>query len=242
MLLDTHFHLDLMNNMQALVREFSTTDVGAVVVGTTPKAYEGDKRFCFGTEKIRVGLGMHPQLVAERGQELELFLRLVKGTKYIGEVGLDFNTNYIASKEQQMVCFREIVKACANEGGKVLSIHSAKAARTVIDELKNARAFRGNVCILHWFTGSAAERKSAIESGAYFSINSKMLKTKSGQETIKVVPAERILLETDAPFTMRFRSVSELKTELERLVIGISEIRGVEMRRRIEENSMRVLS
>ena len=69
-----------------------------------------------------------------------------------------------------------------------------------------------------------------------------MLKTKSGQETIKVVPAERILLETDAPFTMRFRSVSELKTELERLVIGISEIRGVEMRRRIEENSMRVLS
>jgi len=37
-----------------------------------------------------------------------------------------------------------------------------------------------------------------------------MLKTKSGQASIKTIPAERLLLETDAPFTKKYYSVMEL--------------------------------
>lgn len=242
MLIDTHFHLDLMENMKVLIREFRDDDIGIIAVGTTPKAFERERQFCLHTRNIKVGLGLHPQLVAERENEIGLFLSLAKENRYIGEIGLDFNTDYNASKEQQVSCFRRIAKACADEGGKVLSIHSVKSAGVVIEELNNAGAITNNICIFHWFTGSVSERKRAIETGAYFSINSRMLGTKSGQETIKTVPADRILLETDAPFTMTFHEVTELKTELENLVIRISEVRGQEVREWIEDNSMRVFA
>ena len=67
-----------------------------------------------------------------------------------------------------------------------------------------------------------------------------MVRTKRGQETIKAVPADRILLETDAPFTTMFETVKELKTELEKLVIRISEVRAQEMRGWIEDNTARI--
>ncbi|MBR1709830.1 MAG: TatD family hydrolase [Clostridia bacterium] len=236
MLIDSHFHLDLMENMQTLIREFRNTDVGVIAVGTTPKAYEREKQFCSGVDNIRVGLGFHPQLVDERESEIDLFLGLVKTSKYIGEIGLDFNSAYIASKAQQLSCFRRIAKTCANEGNKVLSIHSVKAAGAVIDELEKAGTFQNNICIFHWFTGTAAERRRAIEAGSWFSINPRMLKTKSGQETIKAIPAERLLLETDAPFVMRIETPRNLVAELEMLENGVNGIRGENLHKQIEKN------
>lgn len=240
MLIDAHFHLDLMENMQALIREFKYANVGILAVGTTPKAYEREKQFCFGVDNISVGLGFHPQLVAKRGQEFDLFLRLMKNSKYIGEIGLDFNSGYIASKEQQLSCFRRIARACADEGNKVLSIHSVKAAGMVIKELENAGTFQNNICIFHWFTGTAAERNRAIEAGAWFSINPKMLKTKSGQETIRSIPADRVLLETDAPFAAKVDSVRKLKGQLLELMTGISELRKTDISGDIKANSAQI--
>ena len=222
--------------MHTLIREFSNYDVGAIAVGTTPRAYEREKQFCTGVNNIRVGLGFHPQLVAERESEIDLFLRLVNNSRYIGEIGLDFNSAYIASQKQQLSSFQRIAKACAVKGNKVLSIHSVKAAGAVIDELEKAGTFQNNICIFHWFTGTAAERRRAIDAGAWFSINPRMLKTKSGQETIKTIPAERLLLETDTPFTIKIGAVNELKTGLETLEAKICEIRGENILRQIENN------
>ncbi len=237
MLIDTHFHLDLMDNMHLLIQELRTANVGIIAVGTTPKAYEREQQFCMGAENIHVGLGMHPQLIAEREHETELFLSLMRKSRYIGEVGLDFNSDFISFKDQQISCFRKVVNACSDEGGKILSIHSVKATGTVIDELSDAGTFRNNICIFHWFTGSTFERRRAIEAGAWFSVNPRMLKTKGGQETIKEIPANRILLETDAPFTMKVTNVNSLVEELNRLVGGISSIRGERLFEQISETS-----
>ncbi len=236
MLIDTHYHLDLMENMPKLIREFICSDIGIIAVGTTPKVYEREKQFCSEADNIKVGLGFHPQLVSERGSEIDLFLKYIKNSKYIGEIGLDFNSAYTASKEQQLSCFRKIAKACAEEGNKVLSIHSVKAAGAVIDELEKAGTFQNNICIFHWFTGTMAERRRAIDAGSWFSINPKMLKTKSGKETIKAIPADRLLLETDAPFTKQFFSVMEFEHEIQNLIEGIKENRREDIRNQIEAN------
>lgn len=241
MLIDAHFHLDLMDNMQSLIQEFRSARIGVICVGTTPKAYEKEVQLCSNTSAMKVGLGMHPQLVADREQETDLFLRLVKASKFIGEIGLDFNSAFLSSKDQQISCFRKIAKSCAAEKGKIISVHSVKAAGTVIDELNAANVFRDNICIFHWFTGSIVECKRAVEAGAYFSINPKMLNTIRGQETIRAIPANRILLETDAPFSLKISSAKQLETELEILVGGISRIRGEDMEGRIEKNSERIL-
>lgn len=242
MLFDTHFHLDLMDNMHRWIREFYDSDTGIIAVGTTPKAYEREEQFCSHVPNIRVGLGFHPQLVAERANEIELFLSLLKSSKYIGEIGLDFNSAYIANKEQQLSCFRRIARACADEGNKVLSIHSVKATGTVIDELEKAGTFNDNICIFHWFTGTAVEREKAIALGALFSINPRMLKTKAGQENIKAIPANRLLLETDSPFAIKVESVSVLKEQLLKLKTSITELRGIDETGIIEKNSLRICS
>lgn len=237
MLIDTHFHLDLMENMHSMIRDIRNAEIGIIAVGTTPKAYEKEKQFCRGVDHIKVALGFHPQLVKDRVEEIELFLRLLKDAKYIGEIGLDFNKDYIVSKDQQLSCFRRIARACADEGGKVLSIHSVKAAGVIIDEMERAETFHNNICILHWFTGTASERRRAIDNGAYFSINPRMLNTKSGQETIRGIPEDRILLETDAPFVQGYSDVSDLKDGLSRIIRTISEFRGNDCFGQIVENN-----
>ena len=241
MLIDTHFHLDLMENMKSLIREFNNSNTGVIAVGTTPRAYEREKQFCSGVDNIRVGLGFHPQLVSERESEIDLFLRLVESSRYIGEIGLDFNSAYIASQKQQLSCFQRIAKTCADKGNKVLSIHSVKAAGVVIDELEKAGTFKNNICIFHWFTGTVTERRRAIEAGAWFSINPRMLKTKSGQETIKMIPADRLLLETDAPFTRKFSTTIELTKELLAILKGLEEIRGENINKQVEANCNLIL-
>ena len=92
------------------------------------------------------------------------------------------------------------------------------------------------MCIFHWFTGTAAERRRAIEAGAWFSINPRMLKTKSGRETIKAIPADRLLLETDAPFVMKIETPRNLVAELEVLETGVNGIRGENLHKQIEKN------
>lgn len=242
MLIDTHFHLDLMKNMQPLIRDFRTADIGIIAVGTTPKSFEQEKQFCSGVNNIRVALGFHPQLVAERESEIDLFLRLIKNSRYVGEIGLDFNSAYMASKEQQTVCFRKIARVCADEGNKVLSIHSLKATGVVIDELEKAGTFLNNICIFHWFTGNVSERRRAINAGAWFSINSRMLKTKSGQEAIKAIPSNRLLLETDAPFNVKVESLYTLEMEMEALLNGIADLRSENVKKTIERNCNLVMS
>lgn len=59
-----------------------------------------------------------------------------------------------------------------------------------------------------------SQLKKAIELGGYFSINPRMLKTKSGLEVINTVTIERMLLETDAPFTVKHQHVEDIETEL----------------------------
>ena len=67
-----------------------------------------------------------------------------------------------------------------------------------------------------------------------------MLVTKSGRELIKVIPEDRLLLETDAPFTMKFNSTVGLRAELLKLVDDISAIRAKDLSVQIEKNSLQI--
>jgi TatD DNase family protein len=55
--------------------------------------------------------------------------------------------------------------------------------------------------VLHWFTGSASEAKRAAQLGCYFSVNLEMLKSEQRRNLVASLPRERLLTETDGPFT-----------------------------------------
>lgn len=240
MLYDTHCHLDLMENMFDIIREMHNTKIGIFAVGTTPKAYATEVKFCKDVPTIHVGLGMHPQLLSSGYDDMATFESLVGTTRYIGEVGLDFNKDYITTKEMQIETFGKIIKLCEQYGNKIVSIHSLMSAGTAIDILKRNMLTNSNTYIFHWFTGSSLQLKKAIELGCYFSINPRMLKTKSGVNVIKAVPTSRFLLETDAPFTIKTSHADAIENALKLLVNDISTIVGYDVADVIEANSQTV--
>ena len=240
MIYDAHCHLDLMDNMSGIIKEMQNSDISLFAVGTTPKAYDREVQFCRNNPHIKVGLGRHPQLISSGYDDMRLFKALFERSHYIGEVGLDFSKEYIQTKEIQMQAFRDIVKLCEQYGEKVVSVHSLKSANTVIDILREYKTQRSNKYIFHWFTGSIPQLEKVIELGCYFSINPRMLKTKSGIEVVKTVPISRMLLETDIPFTFTVHYINEIEKELKRTVTMISDIVGFDVTDIICKNSKEV--
>jgi TatD DNase family protein len=55
--------------------------------------------------------------------------------------------------------------------------------------------------IFHWYTGSKELISDIVESGYYFSLNPAMLRTTKGRGLLKKIPLNRILIETDGPFS-----------------------------------------
>lgn len=236
MIYDSHCHLDLMDNMTSIVQSLEKEDVGVLSVGTTPRAYLKEVEMFGDIKNIYVALGLHPQLVGSGYDDLELFESLVQRCHYIGEVGLDFSKEYITNREQQIEVFKRVLFCCERCGNKVVSIHSLKSAATVLRTLSQARMDNKNIYILHWFTGSIAQMQNAVDMGCFFSVNPKMLKTKSGINLIQKIPPNKILLETDAPFSVQLQSVKQLDDMLQNMIDNVSMLKGMDMKHQLTEN------
>src|SRR3546814_17537329 len=57
--------------------------------------------------------------------------------------------------------------------------------------------------VLHWFTGSKADVRRAVDRGCYFSVNEGMLASATGLRVMREIPIDRVLTETDGPFLTR---------------------------------------
>jgi TatD DNase family protein len=200
-LVDFHCHLDLYPDPPAAISECERLGIYTLAVTTTPKAWPHNQKMAQGTRYVRVALGLHPQLVAERGNELALWEEYLPQARYVGEVGLDAGPRFYRSLDQQKFVFKRVLQLCARAGGKILTVHSVRAVGAVLNMIEtNLPPARGCV-VLHWFTGSHAEARRAIELGCYFSINSAMLQKERNRELFAGLPIERLLTETDGPFT-----------------------------------------
>lgn len=209
--MDFHAHLDLYPDPVTLIETIRKAGIYTLSVTTTPKAFLKTRNMAKGCSRIRTGLGLHPEVAAERLGELDLFDRLVSETPYVGEIGLDGSLHHRASLQGQRRAFIHILNKCENMGGRVLSIHSRGAATEVLEHL-NERA-RSSTPILHWFSGSLSELTVANDMNAWFSVGPAMLGTKSQRAKVVAMPRNRVLLESDGPFaTYQGEPLSPLTT------------------------------
>lgn len=200
-LVDFHCHLDLYPDLESAVKEAEEACVYTLAVTTTPKAWPRNFEISRLTRHVRAGLGLHPQLVAERHTEIALWETYLPQTRYVGEVGLDAGPQYYRSFDLQKQVFEHILKRCAKAGGKILSIHSVRAATPVLDLIETCLPPAHGHVVLHWFTGSKAEARRATELGCYFSVNAAMMTKEKGRDLVATLPLEHLLTETDGPFT-----------------------------------------
>jgi len=198
---DYHCHLDLYPDYEKQFRACDAKRIATLAVTTTPRAWPRNKVLTGTTSLVRVGLGFHPQLVGDHVEDLRLFAKYLPEARFVGEVGLDAGPAHYKTFADQKRTFETILKLCAQAGGKILSVHSVRSAREVISMIETHLTGTDNRVVLHWFTGSVAEARRAAGWGCYFSINQAMLGKTSTIMLIKGLPKERLLTETDGPFT-----------------------------------------
>lgn len=200
---DFHCHVDLYKDHSALIAECDRERVATLAVTTTPKAWPRNRELAAKSAHVRIALGLHPQLVAERENELPIFERYLSDARYVGEVGLDAGPRFYRSFPAQERVFERILRACAEQGGKVLTVHSVRAVGKVLNHIESSLPQdRGHV-VLHWFTGTSAEARRAVALGCYFSINGEMLRSPKHRQLVGSLPLDRLLTETDGPFVER---------------------------------------
>ncbi|WP_341213722.1 Qat anti-phage system TatD family nuclease QatD [uncultured Limimaricola sp.] len=197
---DFHCHLDLCPDMRGAFDRCEAVRCITLAVTTTPKAFRRNQAMAGSNRYVHAALGLHPQLVAERADELTLFEEAAPSTRFIGEVGLDAGRRFYPSFALQTQVFERAMTLCARLGDKVISLHSVRTAKQVLDIVERTGVHRTCTPILHWFTGSKSEIRRAIDLGCYFSVNEQMLKTLRGRSLLETVPLARLLTETDAPF------------------------------------------
>ncbi|MDV6344342.1 Qat anti-phage system TatD family nuclease QatD [Nitrosomonas sp. Is37] len=200
-LVDLHCHLDLYPDFPAAVQQAEEAGVFTLAVTTTPQAWPRNHELAQRTKHVRAALGLHPQLVAERECELDLWDRYLPEARYIGEVGLDAGPRFFKSLEAQKRVFQHVLQRCAEAGDKIITVHSVRSVKAVLDHLEAFLPSDKGKIVLHWFTGTRSEAKRALELGCYFSINTAMLNNERHALMVQAIPLDRLLTETDGPFT-----------------------------------------
>ena len=236
-LYDMHCHVDLMPSMLKFSIDAQNIGIRILAMTTTPKAYDIETKKLSAYSNIRVALGLHPQLVSERLGELSLVDRGIESAKYIGEIGLDYSSRFCHSKTLQLEVFEHIIGWRRGLRHKVISIHSVRSARDVLDILKKFNCAEQNVCILHWYSGSRQLLDEAIELGCYFSINSYMVNSANGMSLIKAMPVDKILLESDAPFISDIKTLQQIKDNLSYVIDKLIEFDGLEVVKAIDRSN-----
>jgi len=197
--MDLHCHLDLYPNALELAHKVNKQCEFTLLVTTSPKAWlETSKKMKY-FSNIKVALGLHPEIAHLKYDELSLFLDSIKNTRFIGEIGLDGSPKYTDTFELQIQIFDKVMAECNFQGNKIISIHSRGATKEILNIL--VKYPNSGKPILHWYTGNLKDLKVAIKLGCRFSVGLQMIKSKKGQEIIRNIPKELVLLETDGPFT-----------------------------------------
>lgn len=198
-MIDLHCHLDLYKDPISILPEVKRRCKYLLAVTTSPRAWQKAKQVFAGIHCVNVALGLHPEILSSKTNEIDMLLSNICHCKYIGEVGIDGSSQYKTSYQTQKNLFREIVRTAEKCGGRIISIHSRNAVKDVLDIIESDVV--ASVPVLHWFSGTMEDLKRANALGCWFSVNPVMLTGNKGKSLVSKMPLSRILPETDAPFT-----------------------------------------
>jgi len=209
--IDSHCHIDgeaFDADRDEVVERAKAAGVAAMLVvgtgnpanGEIAKAVEIAERY----ENVFASVGVHPhdaRLYDDRAEET--LVKLVKSSKKViawGEIGLDFYYDHSPRDVQREVFVRQIRKA--RELNLPIIIHSRDADTETVEILTRECSYPNFKGIMHCFGGSAETARALLEIGFMISFagNVTFKKAENLREAARVVPLERLLIETDCPF------------------------------------------
>lgn len=120
----------------------------------------------------------------------------------VGECGLDYNRNFSSPKNQRDAFERQL--QLAKQAGKPVFLHQRDAHEDFLAMMRDAMPeLAGGVA--HCFTGTPAQAESYLDIGLHIGVTGWICDERRAQDlqqAVAVIPQERILLETDAPYLL----------------------------------------
>jgi TatD DNase family protein len=209
--IDSHCHIDgeaFDEDRDEVVKRAKEAGVMAMLVVGTGNPHDGEiakaVRVAQQYENVFASVGVHPHDAKLYDDEAENHLiELVRSSEKIiawGEIGLDFYYDHSPRDVQKEVFIRQIRKA--RELGLPVIIHSRDADDETVEILTeecSAENFRG---IMHCFGGTAKMAESLMKIGFLISFagNVTFKKAENLRDAARVVPLDKLLIETDCPF------------------------------------------
>jgi TatD DNase family protein len=207
MWVDSHCHLDfpeLAADRDGLIARAVAAGVGSMVtISTRVRRFDEIRRIAEAHDGIWCSVGTHPHNAHE---ELDItaedLVRLASHPRVIaiGEAGLDYHYDH-SPRAAQEEGFRTHI-AAARMSGLPLVIHAREADERVADILTEEMGRGAFKAVLHCFTGSERLALRGIDLGLYVSFSG-IITYRSAQNLRDIaakLPADRILVETDAPY------------------------------------------
>ena len=205
-MIDSHCHLDhepLFNNLDEIIKRSKDAGIEKILtICTTHESFDNIKMIIEKDQMIYGTFGIHPHEVRNHTVDSKFIVNEIKNNDKIigvGETGLDFYYNH-SDKQKQIQSFREHVKASI-ELNIPLVVHSRNAEKETFEILNEFKAQNIKI-LMHCFTGSTEFAKKMLNLGAYFSASG-IITFKNSlelQETFKIIPNNKLLIETDSPY------------------------------------------
>ncbi len=206
MLIDTHTHID-MDNYKDRFDEVLTTakDYGVekvVIPGVEPSGFKRIAELCEKYENVYGAVGVHPEDLDSYNEEGENLIReYLKQKKIVavGEIGLDYYWDKSQIERQKEIFEKQIL--IAKEAGKPVLVHDREAHLDTFEILKKTKANDVGV-VMHCFSGSPEFAMECVKEGFYIALGGVVTfkNAKKVKEVAKIIPLDKLLLETDAPY------------------------------------------
>ena len=188
--------------------------------------------------EARFAIGVHPHQAHQFADDPERAAAVVReqfestpAARAVGEIGLDYHYDFSPRDVQQAV-FRAQVRL-AREHARPVVIHTREADDDTLAILRRrAGEVRG---VLHCFTGTPALARAGLDLGFYISLAGIITFPKAAElrETVRAVPIDRLLTETDSPFLapVPHRGKRNEPAHVARVVAALAELYQMDARR-----------
>jgi len=232
-LIDTHAHLDELENLDSVLEEAKKAGVIAIVaVGSN---HQSNIKTLEISQKhpsfVYPALGLHPWELGNLGAfEIDDNLRFIEqniaSAVAVGEVGLDYDKRVlkVASKELQKEVLARLLNI-ARQHAKPAVIHSRYAWKDALHLIQDADMEKA---VFHWFTGFSSVLAGIIDGGYFISATPATEYHEEHRRAVKEAPLPRLLLETDCPVTYgRAARYESRPADVLRGLKAVSQLKGI---------------
>lgn len=248
-MIETHCHLDYLKQLPTLeiLNKCKESGVSKVItISVDPKNLDTVIDLSNTYENVYCSQGIHPHDAKEYGPLIkEKILENIKQKKVIaiGEIGLDYHYDN-SPRDIQKKAFEDQL-GIARDNDLPVIIHSREAENDTIEALSKYTDLLSKKGVIHSFTSKPELAQFALNHNFYIGFNG-IITFKNAQELreiVKMVPIERILLETDSPFLAPVpkRGKENAPFNLIHIAEKIAEIKEIDLQEVIQQTTENAL-